>query len=149
MRNSPERESISQSPFHQMRGAIAAAAFAALLAAGCRTERAGAHIEITAPSANVELEKLRREFVQATQRTRYDNWEDKTARVKSIIAERDKLLVSRGIPPQTETWYESGSSSEGPTMAIEVNTPACTSVPTCTVKPANSDFPEVPEAPED
>lgn len=145
MHNSPERESVSQSPFHQTRGVIAAAALATLLVAGCKTERAGQHIEISDPVANVVLEKLRREFVEATQKARYDNWEDKTARVKSIIAERDKLLVSRGIPPQTETWYESGSSTEGPTMAIEVDTPACTSAPTCAIKPADSDFPEVLE----
>lgn len=145
MRNSPERESISQSPFHQMRRVVVAAALATLLAAGCKTERAGAHIEITDPAANVELEKLRREFVKATQKTRYDNWNDKPPIIQNLLERREKLFRLVGIPPQTETWHESGSSSEGPTMAIEVNTPACTAAPTCVVKAADSDFPEVPE----
>lgn len=145
MRNSPERESVSQSPFRQMRGAIAAAALATLLAAGCKTERAGLHIEISDPVANVELERLRREFVKATQRTRYDNWDDKTLKIQDILARRDELLRSMGIPLQTETWHESGDSANGPTMAIEVNVATCTSTPTCAVKPADSDFPEVPE----
>lgn len=149
MRNSPEGESISQNPLRHMRGAIGAAALAILIAAGCKTERAGAHIEIIDPAANVELEKLRRKFVEATQRTRYNKAEEKTARIAGILSERDKLLKSKGIPPQTETWYESGSSSEGPTMAIEVDTRACISAPTCTVKPSDSDFPKVPEASED
>lgn len=146
MRHSPDtipETTVQPGHLRQIRGAVAAAILAIIMSTGCEKNRMGMHIEIKDRAANTELENLRREFEIATQHARYDSQEEKNEKITEILEKRDNLLRSSGIPAKTERWYESGNSADGPFMAIRVDKPACQSVPTCKVKPANSDFPEI------
>lgn len=134
MRN-PESSDSTTSPLDKLRRTVLVAALTVL--AACQPNRTGPHIEIADPAANIELEALRRAFVKATQQAQYDELV-----VSGLLGGREMLLEKNKIPPNTEKWYASGTP-DGPVMIINVDNAKCESTPNCTVKPADSDFPDI------